>query len=121
MSEDFSYLVPMNLKQQILMVPAVSFGLLACAEDAKPMPVREGSYVEVRAILDRSCMNCHGGGQSPRLVTFEEVRAVAQSGQLMRSLDSLSPKSMPPGAPLPPEELAAIRSWIQNGMPADTQ
>lgn len=111
----------MNLKLQILLVPTLALGFMACSQESKPAPVREGSYVEVRAILDRSCMNCHGGGQSPRLVTFEEVRAVAQSGQLMRSLDSLSPKAMPPGAPLPPEELAAIRSWIQKGMPADTQ
>lgn len=98
-----------------------SLSLFSCSEEKKAEPVREGSYIEVRAILDRSCMSCHGGGQSPRLVTFEEVKAVAQSGQLMRSLDSMSQKTMPPGAPLPPEELAAIRSWIAQGMPGDNQ
>lgn len=102
-------------------VGSMLFTFLSCSEKKQADSVREGSYVEVRAILDRSCMGCHAGGQSPRLVTFEEVQAVAMTGQLLRSLDSTYQKSMPPGAPLPPEEIAAIKLWIQRGMPADTQ
>jgi hypothetical protein len=57
----------------------------------------------------------HGGSRGPALVPGR-----ADASRLYRHVAGLEKPSMPPGSPLPAQEVDALKAWIDAGAPADT-
>lgn len=87
----------------------------------------------VQPVIDRHCVKCHGpvkqkGGLD--LSSFERMQRGGESGpaivdgdsEVSRLFQNLHPDAdphMPPNKQLPPEDIAAIRDWIDGRHPAD--
>ena len=86
---------------------------------------------QVRPILETRCFGCHGGQptvQAGLRLTGRE--AILQGGRqgpavdpenpasslLIRAISYAGPK-MPPGGPLPPEQVAVLTRWVEQGAP----
>jgi hypothetical protein len=93
-----------------------------------PRPSGGGLPCDVAALLRARCSSCHGslpsGGAPSALVSRADLLAPAPAGgrfadrSLVRMKSVLAP--MPPGAPLPPAELAPFEAWVMAGLPAGT-
>jgi hypothetical protein len=75
---------------------------------------------DVVPILQYACIGCHSGS-SPQggisLDTYDRVKAVAQTGQLLGSIKhSPGYRPMPPSGKLPDSTICIIETWIQQGM-----
>jgi mono/diheme cytochrome c family protein len=105
-------------------------GSLVAAEDA-PSFKRD-----VAPVLLNSCLACHGPKKAEagyRIDTFERVTAAGDSTQpgfvakdlegseAFRRIISTDPKERMPleGDPLPAEQIAALKAWIEAGLPFD--
>jgi hypothetical protein len=103
--------------------------LLALALGA-PAGAQDGAQIEAaaKAVLERRCLACHNEQLKTSglvLSTLESARRGGVSGPALepgRPDDSLmwrrvSNSEMPPGNPLPEEERALLRRWIEAGAP----
>lgn len=77
--------------------------------------------VEIKNILQASCLNCHGGtaatGGGVQLGDYASVKSVADNGWLLDAL-TRTINTMPKGTgKLPNCKIAEIRAWIQKGAP----
>ncbi len=79
--------------------------------------------VQIVNTLSANCLSCHGGNASAgagiRLGTYDEVKAQALTGTLLKVISHLPGYSfMPKGSTKLPEcRIAEIRTWIRNGTP----
>jgi len=91
------------------------------AEDARLHFFRE----QVRPILQR-CVRCHGGDEPsgelnlttrPLALKGGESGPAVRPGKAASSLlyTKVSSRAMPPKDPLPPEQVALLRRWIDDG------
>src|SRR5947208_13555911 len=78
-----------------------------------------------RAIFENRCLNCHGEAQTSGL-DLRQIGAITKGGKrgpaivpghadqslLYKAVARLGDLQMPPGKPLPAEEVATIRAWI---------
>jgi serine/threonine-protein kinase len=93
-------------------------------EAAKPGPG------DVRTIFKKNCAQCHGGAEPEQFTIDNRQQLVAKGvvvpGQpddssLFQRITAQGPKRMPPesdGRPaLTPDQVAAVRAWIQQGAP----
>lgn len=76
------------------------------------------TYTEnVKAIIDGSCISCHGAvnpSAGLRLLTYTQVRNSAENGNLIERMNNVT-NPMPPNGPLPAEVRAVIDAWAENG------
>ena len=86
---------------------------------------------QVRPILETRCFGCHGGQPTVqaglRLTSREAILQGGRRGSavdpenpasslLIRAIQYAGPK-MPPGGPLPPEQVAVLTRWVEQGAP----
>lgn len=80
-----------------------------------------------RAILDGSCVGCHGaaGAGFGGFATADDTKAMIAAGALVVGSPDQSPlfrriadRTMPPGAPLSAADVAVVRQWIAVGLGA---
>jgi WD40 repeat protein len=91
---------------------------------------------DIAPVLLNNCLACHGPKKAEggyRIDTFERVTAAGDSTQpgfvakdlegseAFRRITSTDVKERMPleGDPLPPEQVAALKSWIESGLPFD--
>src|SRR6266576_4434615 len=81
-----------------------------------------------RAILENRCLNCHGQAQTSGL-DLRQIDTITKGGKrgpaivpgsaeqslLYKAVAHTGDLQMPPGKPLPAEEIEAIRAWIEAG------
>src|SRR3984893_6169829 len=81
-----------------------------------------------RAILENRCLNCHGQAQTSGL-DLRQIDTITKGGKrgpaivpgsaeqslLYKAIAHTGDLQMPPGKPLPAEEIASIRAWIDAG------
>jgi mono/diheme cytochrome c family protein len=83
---------------------------------------------DIRPILERSCTECHGGGESVEmgldLTSYDGLMAGSDEGTVVEPgkpdesylIDMVKNGDMPEeGNPLTPEEIDIIRKWIAGG------
>jgi hypothetical protein len=89
------------------------------------------SVPDAVSTLRRECIGCHGEGQTLAKLDLRSREAALRGGQrgpslvpgnagdslLVRALEGRGLAQMPPGKPLPAEQVAAIRRWIDEGAP----
>jgi hypothetical protein len=82
----------------------------------------------VKAILEKRCLTCHGQAQTSGL-DLRSIDGIKKGGKrgpaivphhaeqslLYRAVTRTGDLKMPPGAPLPAGEIAALRIWIEQG------
>src|ERR1700676_1884798 len=82
-----------------------------------------------RAILENRCLNCHGQAQTSGL-DLRQIETIAKGGKrgpaivpgnaeqslLYKAVAHTGDLQMPPGKPLPADEIASIRAWINAGV-----
>jgi len=105
-----------------------SIGVLLSAQSAPPGP--QVSFEEdVQPILEKNCLSCHGETPQGRLDLRTRETALkggargsdivpgdATASRLYRRVAGLERPSMPAQAePLPAEQIAAIKTWIEQG------
>ncbi len=86
---------------------------------------------QVRPILETRCFGCHGGQPTVQAgLRLTSRDAILQGGRrgpavdrenpasslLIRAIQYADPK-MPPGGPLPPEQVAVLTQWVELGAP----
>ncbi len=86
---------------------------------------------QVRPILETRCFGCHGGQPTVQAdLRLNSREAMLQGGRrgpavdpedpasslLIRAVSYAGPK-MPPGGPLPPEQVAVLTRWVEQGAP----
>ena len=87
-----------------------------------------GLPCDVQKIVEDGCIGCHGGTQSPRMLTYADLTAASPQypGQTVaqRSLARMTAatNAMPPAPAVPPtpEEIAAFKAWVDAGTPMGT-
>jgi hypothetical protein len=113
---------------------------LSCASVFCPIGVAHAEPVsfkrDVAPILLNNCFACHGPKKSEggyRIDTFERLTAAGDSTQpgfmakdlegseAFRRINSTDPKERMPleGDPLPPDQMALLKQWIESGVPFD--
>ncbi|MEO0479682.1 MAG: PSD1 and planctomycete cytochrome C domain-containing protein [Planctomycetota bacterium] len=113
----------------LALAPIVSIGLLRI-EPVPPSCGLDPDWSEVRAILERRCLECHGGERVRsefRLSTGETFRQGGARGEVVRE-DQLGRSrllevvgyqnpdlAMPPDGQLPDEEVRVLRNWVLSG------
>ncbi len=119
-------------------VPIVVFGSLGALLGAQPpapgVSTPAVSFVhDIQPILQKHCLSCHGdtarmsgldlrsrdgalrgGTHGPALVPAD-----AEQSRLYRRVAGLDVPAMPMGGALDPQEIAAIKAWIDSGAPWD--
>src|SRR5439155_20699269 len=86
---------------------------------------------QIQPILARNCYGCHGDGKTSGFDARSRdgllrggsrgpalVPGRADASRLYRYIAGLEKPAMPPGGPLLPAEIAAIKAWIEAGAPA---
>lgn len=67
----------------------------------------------IKSLLDSKCNACHkAGGTPPDLTTYALAKAEGAS-----SLATIEDGSMPPGKPLPDDQKALFKNWVDAGYP----
>ena len=105
---------------------AVGWSLTTLASAQQQVPIQEAA----KAILDRYCLACHGASEMSGLDMRKRetllkgghrgaavVPGNAEQSLLFRAAAHQGELKMPPGrpAPLPADELAVLKKWIQDG------
>jgi hypothetical protein len=107
-----------------------SIGALLSAQSAPPASVPQISFEkDVQPVLEKNCLSCHGETMQGRLDLRTRETALkggargsdivpgdAEASRLYRRVAGFERPSMPAQAePLPAEQIAAIKTWIDRG------
>jgi len=112
---------------------ALAAGVALCAAGAGAGPARVTFSRDVLPLLQRECLSCHRGSAAPGGYSLEsgerllaggrKGRAVVpgkpREGTLLRYLTGELKPQMPPGKPLPLDQVAVLRRWIEEGARID--
>ncbi len=119
--------------QRVVMVLGLTAGLfIACSKDEpEPTPTTPVGVncdttnvtyeTRVNALITQNCRGCHNatlqnGGLS--LATEQQVRAIAESGALMHSVNGTGGfAQMPPSGALSACNILLLDRWVANGTP----
>lgn len=106
---------------------ALAGALAACSGDPVP-PAADAMPADVQAIVEARCASCHSApprfGAPMALTTLEAMHASAVTDPARHVYEVVgqrihdAARPMPPGAPLPADELAVLDAWIAAGAPA---
>ncbi|MBC8082064.1 MAG: hypothetical protein H7Z21_02530 [Hymenobacter sp.] len=107
--------------------------LAACASengedltaDAPPTPACGTAGVTyaltVAPLLQKNCISCHNNSFASggvNLSVYAQVRAIANDGRLMGTINhDAGYKAMPLGAKLPDCDISQLRRWVADGAP----
>jgi hypothetical protein len=71
----------------------------------------------IKGILDSKCNSiyCHGGGAPGNFTAFTGTKASVNNGSFKKRVIDGVPSFMPPGSPLPQQQLDSILIWINQG------
>lgn len=121
----------MKKKHLCISAAAALLFLSGCSTDketdlvgpGEPIPPNTAITYEanIRAIITNNCTSCHSnpptGGAPFGLTTFDQVRAKADNGALLKVLGKPlgDPGVMPPSGPLPQTTIDLITKWIAEG------
>ena len=113
----------------VLLSPAGSQWVRAQQAEAEP----EAAFFQdqVRPVLETRCFGCHGGQPTVQAgLRLTSRAAILQGGRRGPAVDLEDPESsllirainyagpeMPPGGPLPPEQVALLTRWVTQGLP----
>ena len=76
----------------------------------------------VKTIISDNCEGCHNAGFAQggvMLTNYDEIKTVAESGQLAGVLRADGYPQMPTSGPLEDCDIEQIEKWIENGNPND--
>jgi len=76
--------------------------------------------LQVNKIIGSYCLSCHSGGSASGgivLDNYNNVKAQASSGLLLKALNGNGVATMPPNSHLDDCKIGSIRHWINTGMP----
>jgi mono/diheme cytochrome c family protein len=97
--------------------------------DADPTAIsgNSGLPCDVQKVLEDGCIACHGGNQSPRMLSYADLTAPSPQypGQTVaqRSLARMQAGTMPPApaTAATSAEIATFQAWVNAGTPQGTQ
>jgi mono/diheme cytochrome c family protein len=117
----------------VLFVAGSTAALPRAQSPAPPADSQISFERDVRPILEKNCLSCHGETMQGRFDLRSRESALkggargsdivprdAEASRLYRRVAGLERPSMPAqAAPLPPEHIASIKKWIEAGAPWD--
>jgi mono/diheme cytochrome c family protein len=68
---------------------------------------------DLKPLIDKSCISCHGGNQSPDLMTYADVKKAALKVYASVRDGAMPPKKSNRWSKL---QIESVRLWIDNGM-----
>ena len=115
---------------------ALGLCLALCASPLAAQPTAVSYFNDVRPILQRSCQGCHYPGAKMSGLVLTEYEGILTGGQkngpavrpgaadqspILAYLSGKNEPRMPMGGePLPDDQIALIRGWIEQGATDDT-
>jgi hypothetical protein len=126
-------MVVLRLFYVLVFLIAVSHALRALAQPAQPAPKSPTFEGNVLPILQANCIPCHGATVRMKELDLSSLRGLmkgSESGAVVaagapqesRLYEMVQKGQMPKGGkPLPPEQIAVIRKWIEAGLPSRSQ
>ena len=75
----------------------------------------------IQPLLQTYCVGCHGSSGGVSLENYAQVKAAADNGSLVGTVNATSPYNLMPknGSPLSTCKLRQIEIWVQNGAKND--
>lgn len=113
------------MKKQLLpLIILIGLSMASCTTTEIPLDEITDPIVEVvtytgdvKAVIDTNCIGCHGTS-SPQaglsLVTYQQVRTAAESGNLIARMNNAT-NPMPPSGILSANTRALIDAWAADG------
>jgi mono/diheme cytochrome c family protein len=127
---------PRPVLRGLMLSSGVLLGAVSCASrpPAEEQAERAASFARVRPVLEGSCVHCHGWQRLPGMPPLTDTKALAAltgPGQLivpghpdqsrfyavMTLADNQTGAMPPTGHALSRKEVAALRTWIEEGAP----
>jgi mono/diheme cytochrome c family protein len=114
------------MKRFFIFVPVLTFYSCVKAKTPAVVPLSDTSQVHyettILRIITENCISCHDAGTGFPLDTREQVKAVAESGQLLGALNaSIGSETpylhMPPYYHLLQEDIDSIQEWKAESYP----
>jgi hypothetical protein len=117
------------MKKIFLIMIMAYAGLLSssCTYDkieAKPLPDTVSYKDDIQPIWDQKCMPCHSssGGIDPDLTAENSYNSLHDGGFVIANdadgselYKQIASGSMPPGNPLPQDQIDLVKKWINDG------
>jgi hypothetical protein len=110
-----------------LLLALVATGFARAAQPADDAEAFFESHI--RPVLATRCFKCHGGEKTSGGLRLDSRQALLTGGKhgpaivpgdpqgsaLVRAIGYAQERKMPPDGPLPPESMAALEQWVQQG------
>jgi mono/diheme cytochrome c family protein len=91
------------------------FKCLTLGEDEADLELTQTKQVTYKADIEplfvKKCVSCHPSVSPPDLKTYDAVKKTATA-----NYDTMVDGSMPPGKPMPQEEIQLFKAWMDGGM-----
>jgi len=102
-----------------VLLASCSYNKTELPEPEKIIVVAETSVTytnDVKTIIDNNCVSCHGGQNGLFLNNYSQVKAIADSGDLLFwAIQGGGSQPMPTGGLLPQATLDILQSWLDQG------
>jgi mono/diheme cytochrome c family protein len=117
----------------VLALPGLSLALLVANTPATPAPRPDRKDVtyaaDIKPIFDRNCVDCHGPKKAKSKIRLDSLELALKGntkgkiiepgdvskGALVKAVTRVSKTPMPPKVPLPADQIALIRAWVEQG------
>lgn len=86
----------------------------------EPDPVSITYVNTIEILITQGCAstNCHGGGKSPMLTNYEQIKTAFEATGTWSALGRIESGNMPKnGSPFSQTSIDNIKAWIANGYP----
>jgi outer membrane lipoprotein-sorting protein len=93
------------------------------AKDEAEVSADGPTYTDIKPILDKNCVNCHGGMETKKGINLASYTAVMGGRNMVvagnpdssRLIRVIKRGQMPPAGPLPSAEIERLAAWIRAG------
>lgn len=93
------------------------------AKDEAELAASGPTYADIKPILDKNCVNCHGGLETKKGINLASYSAVMGGRNMVvagdpdrsRLIRVIKRGEMPPAGPLPADEIERLAAWIRAG------